>query len=208
MTTRKSLGDPSRLGRRERCVLQAFYKLAEGKIDRIVFKTPLLKEFGDLIDPSPQDIGRLVRVWEKEKNLYYKAFLRLVRRGLVAAAELNVCFSTGEPITTHLRKRGNRAFMFTNKGFEAALKLEKGDIEKKCLIEALRQLTEEERICVTLKEIREKLWQTSTDHFPFREKFEEYWTNPKLGLTLKNLGVRCRRAGKKRIRVYSLRVLE
>ena len=206
MRTKKSRGGQHRLGRRERHVIQAFYKLAEGKIDGIVFKTPLLKEIDDLIEPSPQDIGRLVKVWEKEKSLYYKAFLRLVRRGLVTAAELGVYFSTREPITTHLRKRGNRAFMFTNKGFEAALKLEQGDIEKKCLIEALRQLTEEERICVTLREIREKLWQTSTGLFPFREKFEEYWTNTKLGRTLKDLGVKSRRAGKKTIRLYRLKV--
>jgi len=207
LTTRKLLGDQYRLGRRERHVIQAFYKLAEGKIDGIVFKTALLKEISDLIKPSPQDIGRLVNVWEKEKNLYYKAFLRLERRGLIAPVKLSVCFSTGESIITHLRKRGNRAFMLTKKGFEAALKLERGDIEKKCLIEALRQLTREERICVTLKEIREKLRQTSTDLFPSREKFEGYWTNTKLGLTLKDLGVKCGRAGKKRIRLYRVKVL-
>jgi len=206
LTTRKSPGDQHRLGRRERYVIQAFYKLAEGKIDGIVFKTALLKEISDLIKSSPQDIGRLVNLWEKEKNLYYKAFLRLVRRGLMAPVELRVCFSTGESITTHLRKRGNMAFMFTNKGFEAVQKLKRGDIEKKCLIEALRQLTREERICVTLKEIREKLRQTSTDLFPLREKFEEYWTNTKLGRTLKDLGVKSRRAGKKRIRLYRFKV--
>jgi hypothetical protein len=50
--------------------------------------------------------------------------------------------------------------------------------------------------CVTVRKIREMLWANIGSKYGSREAFEEFWTSQKIGLMLKRLGFKKRRAGK------------
>lgn len=189
-----------RLGWRERRLLKALYPAVEKKeyfTRELISRKIMAMMLKDAIS---------VRKKESEKKLYWRAFHRLKRRGYVAPVAILIKLSLllGTPQMTEIRKRANPYWTLTEKGREAALKILGEEKEEEQLKETLKLLVKEGKTEATLNEVREKLWEITQTFFRSREEFQEYWTERRLGLALKRIGVNWRRVGKKRICLYNL----
>jgi len=85
---------------------------------------------------------------------------------------------------THQKRYGYNFYILTNKGRLTAEKINQKITNTEKLQKILNQLQNQGHKYVTITQIRNNLWQTTTQNFTNKKEFEKYWNNTKIGLML------------------------
>jgi len=193
----------AKLGEREKKILIAMLELNNlysrfGKMWGQILKKVGV-DYGDYSYPVTKN--KQPENWlEERKNK--QAITRLVKKGLV-----RVVVPEGGKINVH--RYGYQLFNLTEEGRKVAEELKRQENMKeseKAVEHAVEMLNAQGYEYASFSQIRELLWRLTYDKFNNdREEFDKCWNKIRLGLALKDLGVKQKVVwDRKAIKLYSL----
>jgi len=179
LTLEKSHG-LTRLGWREKSILLLMLKGDDppGKPNPIWFD--IYSEFGINYNSLPKKYQPKFR---EERN-FRLSIHRLAKRGFVRPVSV---IPTGYSLTDP-RGYGYIFYSLAQTGRRAAEKIRWDENAEKSHVdfeETMKLLIVRGIKQVTIRQVREMLWQRTSDKFASREEFEKYWNKHKLGFALK-----------------------
>jgi len=134
------------------------------------------------------------RKFQEEKRLR-EAIWRLTKRGFTKP----ILIAQQDTTLQDPRGYGYNFYSLTPQGRSTAEKLQYQKIivaDNQELEETVNQLRTKGNKQVTIRQIREDLWQQTCQRFANREEFENHWNNTKLGRMLKKYICKRTRVGK------------
>lgn len=150
---------------------------------------------------------------ERIEARYMEAFYRLRKSAMIAPVALLLDLGgKGDSkliFKGEIRRKGHEFWILTEKGhkiiIEEMRRKDKRRIEeerKKRLLKAIELLRRNGRGILTIWEILEALWKTSSDLFESRREFEKFWNFARLGIQLKRLKIKNVKNSKEGFRKY------